>query len=102
MPAITLTDLTFSYTAQPLLDHVSLSVGDGERACVVGPNGCGKTTLLRLVTGDLVPDSGSGSQGPVTPACADHPTSWTRPGPWATTSPPPRPGYAASRTASSR
>ncbi len=59
MPAITLTDLTFSYTAQPLLDHVSLSVGDGERACVVGPNGCGKTTLLRLVTGDLVPDSGT-------------------------------------------
>lgn len=59
MPAITLTDLTFSYTVEPLLDHVSLTVVDGERACLVGPNGCGKTTLLRLVTGDLLPDSGS-------------------------------------------
>lgn len=59
MPAITLTDLTFSYTAEPLLDRVFLTVVDGERACLVGPNGCGKSTLLRLVTGDLVADSGS-------------------------------------------
>ncbi|WP_250708234.1 ATP-binding cassette domain-containing protein, partial [Actinomyces sp. 217892] len=55
----TLTDLTFSYSAEPLLEDVSLTVVDGERACLVGPNGCGKTTLLRLVTGTLVPDSGS-------------------------------------------
>nr|WP_250648931.1 MULTISPECIES: ATP-binding cassette domain-containing protein [unclassified Actinomyces] len=42
-----------------MLEDVSLTVVDGERACLVGPNGCGKTTLLRLVTGTLVPDSGS-------------------------------------------
>lgn len=59
MPAITLTDLTFSYTAAPLLEAVSFSVVNGERACLIGPNGCGKSTLLSLVTGDLVPRRGS-------------------------------------------
>ncbi|MBJ2328618.1 ABC-F family ATP-binding cassette domain-containing protein [Schaalia cardiffensis] len=59
MPAITLTDLTFSYTADPLLEAVSFSVVNGERACLIGPNGCGKSTLLSLVTGDLVPRCGS-------------------------------------------
>lgn len=59
MPAITLTDLSFSYTAQPLLDSVSFTVVNGERACLIGPNGCGKTTLLTLVTGDLTPRRGS-------------------------------------------
>ena len=59
MPAITLTDLSFSYTAEPLLNDLSLRVGDGERACLIGPNGCGKTTLLSLVTGDLMPDAGT-------------------------------------------
>nr|WP_233050507.1 ABC-F family ATP-binding cassette domain-containing protein [Schaalia cardiffensis] len=59
VPAITLTDLTFSYTADPLLEAVSFSVVNGERACLIGPNGCGKSTLLSLVTGDLVPRCGS-------------------------------------------
>lgn len=59
VPAITLTDLTFSYTADPLLEAVSFSVVNGERACLIGPNGCGKSTLLSLVTGDLVPRRGS-------------------------------------------
>ena len=59
VPAITLTDLTFSYTADPLLEAVSFSIVNGERACLIGPNGCGKSTLLSLVTGDLVPRRGS-------------------------------------------
>lgn len=59
MPAIALTDLTFSYTADPLLEAVSFSVVNGERVCLIGPNGCGKSTLLSLVTGDLVPRRGS-------------------------------------------
>jgi ATPase subunit of ABC transporter with duplicated ATPase domains len=42
-----------------LLDDISFRVGDGLVAALVGPNGAGKTTLMRLVTGDLTPQSGS-------------------------------------------
>ncbi|MGC5626870.1 ABC-F family ATP-binding cassette domain-containing protein [Georgenia sp. Z1344] len=38
---------------RPLLDEVSFGVGDGARVALVGPNGTGKTTLVRLITGDL-------------------------------------------------
>ena len=49
MSAIEVINLSFSFSAQPLLDNVSFSVGDSERAVLVGPNGSGKTTLLRLI-----------------------------------------------------
>ncbi|HZG93318.1 MAG TPA: ATP-binding cassette domain-containing protein, partial [Mycobacteriales bacterium] len=42
-----------------LLDDVSFRVGDGAHAALVGANGTGKTTLLRMIAGDLAPDSGS-------------------------------------------
>jgi len=42
-----------------LLDDVSFRVGDGIVAALVGPNGAGKTTLVRLVSGDLAPQSGT-------------------------------------------
>ncbi len=41
-----------------VLNGVSLSVSRGEAIGIVGPNGCGKTTLLRIITGVLKPDSG--------------------------------------------
>src|SRR5215472_15539439 len=42
-----------------LLDDVSFRVGDGVVAALIGPNGAGKTTLVRLLTGDMAPQSGS-------------------------------------------
>ncbi|USQ77048.1 ABC-F family ATP-binding cassette domain-containing protein [Ornithinimicrobium cryptoxanthini] len=42
-----------------LLDSVSLRVGEGAKVALVGPNGTGKTTLLRLIAGDLVAQAGS-------------------------------------------
>ncbi len=41
------------------LDHLSLSIGAGERVGIVGRNGAGKTTLLKILTGAIQPTSGS-------------------------------------------
>jgi ATP-binding cassette, subfamily F, member 3 len=42
----------------PLICDVSLTITTGERVCIVGPNGKGKTTLLRILAGELAPQSG--------------------------------------------
>ena len=42
-----------------LFEKVSFTVNAGERAGLIGPNGCGKTTLLKIVVGEVQPDSGS-------------------------------------------
>jgi ATP-binding cassette subfamily F protein uup len=47
-----------AYGTTVVLDSVSLGVGEGERIGVVGRNGGGKSTLLRLIVGDETPDSG--------------------------------------------
>lgn len=47
------------YGAQPVLRGVSFGVQRGEIVGLLGPNGCGKTTTLRLIAGFLSPDSGS-------------------------------------------
>ena len=58
-------DLTFSYDgSRPLIDGLSLSAGPGERICIVGKNGRGKTTLLRLLAGTLTPGQGEISYNP--------------------------------------
>ncbi len=44
--------------AEPLFDNVGFQLRRGERAFLLGPNGCGKTTLLRLITGELTPQDG--------------------------------------------
>ncbi len=52
-------DLAFAYPGQdPLLTDLNLSINTGDRVCVVGPNGKGKTTLLKLLAGQLTPRSG--------------------------------------------
>jgi len=58
-PVAELDDVTFGYTATPVVENVSLRIDPGEYAAIVGPNGSGKSTLMRLVLGLLEPDSGS-------------------------------------------
>jgi len=56
---VAIRDLTFGYHGQTALDRVSLDVALGERLAVLGPNGGGKTTLLKCILGILRPQSGS-------------------------------------------
>ncbi len=55
---ISLNHVTFAYRQQPILENVSLTVPKNEFACIVGPNGGGKTTLLKLILGLIQPDDG--------------------------------------------
>lgn len=59
MPALKVSDLSFSYGRDPLINGISFELRPGDFACVLGPNGCGKSTLLRLLTGYLKAASGS-------------------------------------------
>ena len=59
-PCIVFRDVTFGYeTAHPVLEHLSFSVRPGEHVVLRGRTGAGKTTILRLVTGLYVPQSGA-------------------------------------------
>ena len=55
---VNLESVTHGFGTRILLDNVSLGLGAGDVIGVVGRNGDGKTTLLRILTGDLVPDTG--------------------------------------------
>jgi ATP-binding cassette subfamily F protein uup len=59
MALITLQNVTISFGGPLVLDKVDLRIQPGERVCLLGRNGTGKTTLLKLINGDLEPDSGT-------------------------------------------
>lgn len=51
-------DLRFSYKEKPVLDGIDLNIKKGETIAVIGPNGCGKTTLLKHLNRNLEPNEG--------------------------------------------
>ena len=55
---ITISDLTFSHGDRLLYDGINLTIPRGKVTAVMGPSGIGKTTLLRLIGGQLKPESG--------------------------------------------
>lgn len=57
--AVELADVSFSYNGVPVVEDVNLRVADLEFLSLVGPNGGGKTTLLKIILGLLKPDTGS-------------------------------------------
>jgi ATPase subunit of ABC transporter with duplicated ATPase domains len=61
---VQLADITKSHGAQVVLEDVDLTIGPGARIGLVGPNGVGKSTLLRLVAGVEAPDRGFVTRAP--------------------------------------
>lgn len=57
--SVELADIRFGYGRTPLLEGLNFALRRGEIAGLLGPNGCGKTTALRLITGALRPRAGS-------------------------------------------
>ena len=58
MALISLQDITLAYGGPPLFDHMDLQLEQGERVALLGRNGVGKTTLMKVMAGHLQPDSG--------------------------------------------
>ena len=58
MPILRLDKVSLSFGLKPLLDHAELQIRRGERVCLLGRNGEGKSSLLQLVTRQILPDSG--------------------------------------------
>ena len=57
-PAVELVDVRFGYDARAVLDGISMTIPRGKVVAIMGGSGCGKTTILRLVGGQLRPQSG--------------------------------------------
>src|SRR3954467_5689296 len=58
MALITLADAQLAFGHVPLLDHADFSLEDGERVGLIGRNGAGKSSLLRILAGPEPPDDG--------------------------------------------
>ena len=56
--AVDIRNLWFSYDSLPVLQNINLSILAGQKVCMVGPNGGGKTTLVKLILGLLRPTRG--------------------------------------------
>jgi zinc transport system ATP-binding protein len=57
-PIVEIREVTFAYNGEAVLQDVSLDIRQGDFIAMIGPNGGGKTTLLRLILGLLLPKSG--------------------------------------------
>jgi len=61
--------LHFKWEDQPIVDDFSLQVIRGDRIGIIGPNGCGKTTLIKLLLGELTPQQGDVQLGTKLEVC---------------------------------
>ncbi|MHB1239489.1 MAG: ABC-F family ATPase [Gammaproteobacteria bacterium] len=56
---ITTANITMQFGPKPLFENISVKFGDGNRYGLIGANGCGKSTLMKILGGDLEPTSGN-------------------------------------------
>lgn len=57
-PLITAKDISFRYTEKRVLDNINFHINKGEIVTILGPNGCGKSTLMKIILGLLRPEKG--------------------------------------------
>src|SRR5258708_25124740 len=57
-PIASATELLVRYGPHTVLDRATIAINEGERIGLVGRNGCGKSTFLRIAAGELEPDAG--------------------------------------------
>lgn len=55
---VSIKNMSFSRSERPIFDDISLDIPRGKITAIMGPSGIGKTTLLRLIGGQIAPDSG--------------------------------------------
>ncbi|PHS25281.1 MAG: ABC-F family ATPase [Methylophaga sp.] len=56
---LTTANITMQFGAKPLFENVSVKFGGGNRYGLIGANGCGKSTFMKILSGDLTPTSGN-------------------------------------------
>lgn len=61
---ISTANITMQFGAKPLFENVSVKFGDGNRYGLIGANGCGKSTFMKILSGDLEPSAGNVSITP--------------------------------------
>ena len=61
---ISTANITMQFGAKPLFENVSVKFGDGNRYGLIGANGCGKSTFMKILSGDLDPSAGNVSITP--------------------------------------
>lgn len=61
---LTTANITMQFGAKPLFENVSVKFGDGNRYGLIGANGCGKSTFMKVLGGDLEPSSGNVARDP--------------------------------------
>ena len=52
---LTTANITMQFGAKPLFENISVKFGDGNRYGLIGANGCGKSTFMKILGGDLEP-----------------------------------------------
>ncbi|MFT5503517.1 MAG: ATPase subunit of ABC transporter with duplicated ATPase domains, partial [Gammaproteobacteria bacterium] len=61
---ISTANITMQFGAKPLFENISAKFGNGNRYGLIGANGCGKSTLMKIISGELAPSSGNVSFEP--------------------------------------